>query len=126
MKSLEEIASINKAIRNNISEKWQGTELELINKPNHESGYNKNIVTTDTLDMIGDFRGQDLDGWRSDGMAFGQRSTLGNPVFDESNNKLIRLERGKASSRILSTGIYGAIRSPNFIIDKDLWHRATT
>ena len=119
MKSLEEIVSIKKAIRKEISDVWQSTDLGLINKLDHESAYKKNIITTDTFDMIGDFRGQDLDGWRSDGMAFGQRSTLGNPVFDEDNSRLIRLESGKASSRTLSTGIYGAVRSPNFIIDKD-------
>lgn len=119
LKSLEEIESIKNAIRTTIGNEWQAADLDLESKEDTPPATIEATAKKDTIDIIGDFRGQSLDGWRSDGLAFGQRSTLGNPVFDKRNTKLIGLENGKASSRSLSTGIYGAIRSPNFIIDKD-------
>lgn len=69
--------------------------------------------------VVGDFRGSDLYGWRSDGMAFSQRTTLGNPVFSSNNKEIIQLEDGIASSQVYGKGIFGALRSPNFQIDKD-------
>jgi hypothetical protein len=71
------------------------------------------------IQVIGDFRGSNLGGWKSDGFAFGQYSTLGNPVLDPGTGQIIRLEEGKASSRSLGTGVFGALRSPNFTIDQD-------
>ena len=68
--------------------------------------------------VLGDFTNADLSGWKSDGMAFGNATTLGDPLFNEQG-KLAALQEGKASSRKLATGIYGALRSPDFKIDKN-------
>lgn len=70
-------------------------------------------------EYIGDFRGVGLDGWKSDGIAFGHKTTLGEPVFDKSGSKILYFDSGKVSSRQLTSGIYGALRSPNFVIDKN-------
>lgn len=70
-------------------------------------------------EILGDFRGNDLDGWKTDGFAFGKTTMLGEPVFSKKDNTIIALSDGKASSRFVGTGIFGALRSPNFIIDKD-------
>ena len=69
--------------------------------------------------MIGDFRGSDFDGWVSNGIAFGKNTTLGNPIIDKKSGKLIAFEKGKASSRVLNTGIFGTLRSPDFVLDSD-------
>ncbi len=65
------------------------------------------------------FGGRDSNGWRSDGEAFGNRSTLGRPIFTADGTRLVALSTGKASSRHFDTGILGALRSPDFVIEKD-------
>ena len=69
--------------------------------------------------VLGDFRGQDFSGWKSDGRAFGPKTTLGRPIFHSDKKRLSKLDEGKASSRYYSTGIFGALRSPNFVVDQD-------
>lgn len=69
--------------------------------------------------VLGDFRGSGLDGWKSDGLAFGNHSALGEPIFDQKGEKITGLSEGKASSLILGAGIPGALRSPDFVIDHD-------
>ena len=66
--------------------------------------------------ILGDFSGSDLYSWKSEGSAFTNTTTLGQPLFS-AQQKLIGLQEGLASSRKLSTGIFGALRSPDFIID---------
>ncbi|WP_235954888.1 PSD1 and planctomycete cytochrome C domain-containing protein [Cyclobacterium salsum] len=67
--------------------------------------------------VLGDFRGPDFQGWKTDGGAFGVGTTLGEPDFDIKTGELTGLKTGMASSRILGKGIYGALRSPDFKID---------
>ena len=74
---------------------------------------------TQNYEVIGDFRGETLDGWESNGLAFGQQTTLGDPVWSRSTEAITRFDFGRASSRLLSEGIFGALRSKNFEITKD-------
>ncbi len=67
--------------------------------------------------MIGDFTGGSLDGWHSDGLAFGNRNQLGQPYL-EDNGRLTFPHRGFVSSRHYRPGLQGAFRSPTFTIDK--------
>ncbi len=69
--------------------------------------------------MLGDFRKNSFGGWKTDGLAFGNMPTVGNPVFDAQNSKLLWLDEGKASSRGNGLGVFGALRSPNFTIADD-------
>ncbi|MFM7091130.1 MAG: DUF1553 domain-containing protein, partial [Bacteroidota bacterium] len=62
--------------------------------------------------------GSDLNRWKSDGLAFTDETTLGDPIFNKKAN-LVGFESGKASSKRLAKGIFGALRSPDFIIDKN-------
>ncbi len=112
MKSAEEIQTLKNELRNMIAGEWKGTDIAF-------SASAQKAKSDTSFQVIGDFRGQDLDGWKSDGFAFGQQSTLGQPVFDDSGKRLVKLASGMASSRQLGTGIYGALRSPNIIIEKD-------
>ncbi|MBD3629334.1 MAG: DUF1553 domain-containing protein [Cyclobacterium sp.] len=67
--------------------------------------------------VLGDFRGQDLQGWMPDGWAFGQTTTLGDPMIQEKTREISGLQSGMASSRKYGTGIFGALRSPDFKLD---------
>lgn len=73
----------------------------------------------DCHEVLGDFRKGAWPGWYSDGIAFGDKPVLGDPVFDESGTRLLRFEPGKASSKQLALNLPGALRSPNFIIEFD-------
>ncbi len=77
-----------------------------------------NIPSSSSATIIADFRDGTLNGWTSNGLAFNNQNALGEPIFDK-NGKLVKLETAKVSSRILGTGIQGALRSPTFIIDSD-------
>jgi len=68
--------------------------------------------------ILADFSGADLQGWRSDGQAFTDGTTLGDPVTD-SLGRLVGIRDGKASSRRLGYNLFGALRSPDFVIDRD-------
>ncbi len=77
-------------------------------------------ATTDpAYTMIGDFRKRNIGNWKADGLAFSNKTTLGNPVFDPQTKKLLYLDEGKASSRVNGTNIFGVLRSPNFTIAND-------
>ena len=68
--------------------------------------------------VLADFSGSNLQGWRSDGLAFTTTTTLGDPVIDSLGN-LRGLRDGVASSRRLGLNIFGAMRSPDFVIDRN-------
>ncbi|MBK6816012.1 MAG: DUF1549 domain-containing protein [Saprospiraceae bacterium] len=89
-------------IRKIIADQWK-TEMSNENK---KSDSKKNAVDergdkiAANLFVIGDFRGSDLQGWKSDGIAFGQHTTLGSPLFNEKN-ELIGLEEGESIEPLL-------------------------
>lgn len=78
----------------------------------------KNQPTAADQVILGDFRGNQVGNWKTDGMGIGKLTTLGNPVLDK-NHQVISLEDGMVSSKMLGLNIYGALRSPDFIIDKN-------
>lgn len=116
-KSIEKVNEIKSFLRKLIAEKWikETVATQHISESKTDNGSGKSSAN---FNVIGDFRGSDLQGWKSDAVAFGKHTTLGNPKVNE-RNELIGLEDGKASSRGLGTGIFGALRSPNFIIEKN-------
>jgi len=80
--------------------------------------FSKNKVISKTDSVLGNFSGSDLNRWKSDGLAFTDETTLGDPIFNKKAN-LVGFEEGKASSKRLAKGVFGALRSPDFIIDKN-------
>ena len=80
--------------------------------------FSKNKVLSNTDSVLGNFTGSDLNRWKSDGLAFTDETTLGDPIFNKNAN-LVGFESGKASSKRLAKGVFGALRSPDFIIDKN-------
>ncbi len=65
--------------------------------------------------MVGDFRDGTLNDWTTDGIAFA--NALGHPIIKGS--RIVGLEQGKASSKLSGKGLYGALRSPGFVIAED-------
>ncbi|WP_273565307.1 PSD1 and planctomycete cytochrome C domain-containing protein [Maribacter halichondriae] len=112
-KSAKEIEDIKTYMRKMISEKWD-EKIIADNMPSE-----KRVSSGTTYHMIGDFGNKDLDGWKSIGTAFGQRTTLGDPIIDRSSGRLIKLDEGRASSKLFSTGIFGSLQSQNFLLEKD-------
>ena len=80
--------------------------------------FSKNKVISKTDSVLGNFSGSDLNRWKSDGLAFTDETTLGDPIFNKKAS-LVGFESGKASSKRLAKGVFGALRSPDFIIDKN-------
>ncbi|MEJ0055698.1 MAG: hypothetical protein WDN75_08650 [Bacteroidota bacterium] len=121
LKEEQDIAEVQKVkayMTKLVGDKWLA-EAEKATMPIINTAVKTKAVTdTARYKVIGDFRGSGLDGWKSDGYAFGNRTTLGKPVFNQKN-ELTGLSDGKASSRSVATGVFGALRSPNFIIKKD-------
>lgn len=118
-KNIEEIIQLKEYIKKEIASQWYGAP---------QAGNQITPPATSTPDtagksgqyiVLGDFRENSFNGWKSDGNAFGTKTTLGNPVFDKESKELVALEDGKASSMTFGTGVFGALRSPNFVIDKD-------
>ncbi|WP_422350261.1 PSD1 and planctomycete cytochrome C domain-containing protein [Flagellimonas sp.] len=99
----------------------QKTVADKITEKYSEIAFNKEkiLLETPNYKAIGDFRGTDLDGWNTTGLAFGSRTTLGNPIIHPTTGKLMALDEGKASSKIFGSGKMGTLRSPDFILDTD-------
>ena len=70
--------------------------------------------------MIGDFRDGDYDGWFPHGPAF--ESTPQRSLLITKRGQIDSLAYGMVSSRHLSPGIPGALRSPTFTLDMDSIH----
>ncbi len=77
------------------------------------------VEDNEKFKVIGDFRKGSWEGWYSDGWAFGEAPIMGEPMIDEETAKVKGLRTGIASSRSISRGVQGALRSPNFIIEQD-------
>ena len=116
-----ELQAIKDSLKNMIADKWLKESIAIAAKKQADTRQTAKTKTKKAAgyEIIADFRNDDLDGWKSDGSAFGQKTTLGELVFDTKNKKLVKLAGGKASSHQLAKGIYGALRSPNFVIEKD-------
>lgn len=111
--SVDEIKKLDDYIRKMVTGKWSSGP-QVTARPVAIVSQ----ATTDAYTMIGDFRGRDLNGWKSDGFAFGDKTILGKPIFN-ARNELVGLSPGKASSRAIGMNLFGALRSPDFTIDKD-------
>ncbi|MFN5421721.1 MAG: DUF1549 and DUF1553 domain-containing protein, partial [bacterium] len=112
---VKQLHLLNDTIRKEIISNWMKSYSAPVNaNVIPASSTNTNEKAKEGV-ILGDFSGNDLNGWKSDGLAFTNATTLGDPVFN-AQGKLIALQDGKASSRRLSTGVYGALRSPDFTI----------
>lgn len=110
--TMEELVRIQQQVR-----EWAHQQMKAPAAIPAQQVYDQSsIVPADSgYRVLANFTGMDLSGWKSDGRAFGNRTTLGDPVFDPQF-QLMGIREGMASSRLTATGIPGALRSPDFII----------
>jgi len=107
--SAKEIIEVQNYIKTIVSEKVKPKKIEPKLKVNPINDYK----------LIGDFRDSDFDDWVTNGLAFGNRTTLGNPIIDKRSGRLIALDDGRASSKFFDTGVLGTLRSLDFVLDSD-------
>lgn len=79
-----------------------------------------NATPPSEMKILGDFRDQYFGEWTTTGEAFGHTTTL--HQMQLSNDGASIATEGAASSRYYTTGLPGALRSPNFVIDRDYLH----
>ena len=114
--NLVKLNSIKQEIRRLTAQAW----LEKAPVPIQTVSKREPSASTDlSYKVLGDFRNGDLADWQSSGLAFGRQTTLGKPRFDAQAQRLLSLSEGHASSRQISPGVVGALRSPNFTITED-------
>ena len=115
---LGSLIDFNKTLRLDIANRWQSS-LDMV--PAIPASMTKNLPTdrdtTASWELLGDFREGELDGWFVDGAAFEGGTSHGPPVIEDA--RLVQLSEGVASSRHISKGIPGALRSPTFTIAHD-------
>nr|WP_281500989.1 PSD1 and planctomycete cytochrome C domain-containing protein [Cellulophaga sp. F20128] len=116
--TVQEIEGLQTYMRQMLADSWSDKAKSI--QAQH-SIKDKQVPSKDTPNykVIGDFRNSDFNGWKSNGLGFGNGTTLGNPILDKNTEKLIRLDEGRASSKAMGLSIFGALRSPNFVIDTD-------
>ncbi len=76
-------------------------------------------ANADSIQIIGDFRNGSWMDWTTEGAAFGAGPTKDEVLLDRRSEKASISYNSYASSRYYTTGIQGALRSPNFIIGQD-------
>nr|WP_299381625.1 PSD1 and planctomycete cytochrome C domain-containing protein [Allomuricauda sp.] len=110
----KEILELENYIKSTVASKLENTTTTQKQKnPANDS-------TSEPYVKLGDFRGTGFDGWKSNGLAFGNATTLGKPILNPASGKLLGLEKGKASSKTFGPGVLGTLRSPDFILDSDV------
>ena len=112
----KDIDGVKDYIEKHIVTHW--VNQEKVSKLKQEKQKSQDSGPPQTYQIIGDFRNKDLTGWKSDGLAFGNETTLGEPVFN-AYGSLVRLDHGRASSKRNGKGVFGALSSQNIILDKD-------
>jgi len=113
----EHILDLNRYMRKLVADSWSEKEREEINASAQRQ--RPDLASDAPFKIMGDFRNSDFDGWITNGLAFGERTTLGNPLVAPTSGKLLGLDRGRASSKTFGTGIFGSLQSPNFILETD-------
>lgn len=115
--SVQALQQKNDSARILIAAKWL---QELNGKPALVAipGTKIKKLQTAEIKLLGDFRGNSIGEWKTNGMGLIRATTLGNPVLDK-NHRIVALDEGKVSSRIIGPNLYSAFRSPDFIIDKN-------
>ena len=103
----EQLAQIKSYLKEIIEPEVEQTARAI--NTNYAASTNKKERT-----IIGDFRDGGFSGWYNDGNLF--VNTLGMPIREQSH---WQVATGKVASHFYRKGLPGALRSPNFIIEKD-------
>ncbi|MDO6438969.1 PSD1 and planctomycete cytochrome C domain-containing protein [Cyclobacterium sp. 1_MG-2023] len=116
--TVSKAAELKRKIKSLVANEWTGP-LEEDSIPVRLVNISSVPESAKDINIIADFRGLDFQGWKADGLAFGANTTLGEPIFSSSTSTLKALSPGFASSQQFGRGIWGALRSPDFTVDKN-------
>jgi len=116
---VEELIRFNQSLRLEIANEWV---LSLNMPPVIPTSRKNSHVTalqdsTEDWDILGDFRNGSLNGWIADGIAFDGIPLQGAAVINGAHS--LHLTEQMASSRQISEGLPGALRSPTFTLTHD-------
>ena len=117
-KAIQSFISRQQKLRKTLAADWQ---VDWVHKASDsflpESEVKQNTDTS--FQMMADFTQSNWGGWESFGKAFGDKPAHGHPILDAENEKIIDLAPPVVTSRKIATGIFGALRSPNFTVTHD-------
>lgn len=114
--TIGDLKSVHKAYRDLVALEWlKNIDAPLMIGASHSIQPTAQIapVSSDTVEIIGDFRQGTFGDWYTDGLAFSDAPTKGLIQLGESG-KIESLRLPRASSAALSTKLNGALRSPTF------------
>ena len=119
LEGVEALIHLNQTLRSEIARNWQSSMG--LNPAVAVSQVNASLPivpdTTGDWKFLGDFRHGTRSGWIPDGVAFRDAPLHGAPLIMEEH--LLQFTQGVASSRQISEGLPGALRSPTFKLDHD-------
>ncbi len=116
---ISNLIDFNQTLRSDIASKWQSSLSKPATVSVRRTSSSTPTVQTSSEDweFLGDFRNGSLGGWIPDGVAFEGAPLHGAPLF--KGDRLQRLTEQVASSRQISEGIPGTLRSPTFTLVHD-------
>ncbi len=115
---VKNLIDFNQTLRSNIANRWQsslGAAPAIPTRRMNPRSPTQN--TTGTWEMLGDFRNGTRSGWIANGIAFDDAPPHGSPFIEEE--RFLQLTEGVTSSRQISQGLPGALRSPTFTLSRD-------
>jgi len=121
LRGVQSIAMLNEKLRQDLATNWQSS---LNPAPEVAISYSDQFSvptvqdTSQTWEVLGDFRDGTLDGWMTHGPAFMEdASSNGFPIVQD--DRLVQLSENVVSSRTLAEGLPGVFRSPTFTLSYD-------
>ena len=118
-KGVQALINLDNTFRSNTANRWQASLGGMPVIPARVTTTHTAPVqdTTGAWELLGDFRDGTLDRWIPNGPAFTVPSSHGFPMVKD--DRLVQLSERVASSRHISEGLPGALRSPTFTIGHD-------
>ncbi|MEM7654532.1 MAG: PSD1 and planctomycete cytochrome C domain-containing protein [Bacteroidota bacterium] len=116
--AIEEMATGQVQRRQELAEHWLAN-LPIAQAVREEVPTDARLHPLSTGSLLGDFRDGSWGDWQVMGQAFGEKPTAGRFRLSEDQQQLESLTYPVASSRSLTTGMQGTLRSPDFVIEQD-------
>jgi len=118
---IQALAMFNQQFRQEVATSWQSSldpVPAVATSHQEESSDAIHQDTSQTWEVLGDFRDGTLDGWMAHGPAFmGDVPQNGFPIVQD--NRLVQLSENVISSRTIAKGLPGGLRSPTFTLSQD-------
>jgi len=121
LRGIQSLVRFNQRFRQDVATNWQSS-LDPV--PAVAMSYRETSSapvfqdTSQTWEVLGDFTDNTLDGWMTHGPAFMEGvSQNGFPIIED--NRFVQLSENVISSRTITKGLPGGLRSPTFTLSHD-------